>query len=112
MNRVFVYGTLKRGQRNFHFLEQAEFVGSFDTQSIYSMYDFEGYPAVCIDGVHAIEGEVFHVTDEEFRMLDELEWYPHFYQRIEIPTAYGEAWMYIVKLEHCHGKKQLEGIWG
>ena len=111
MNRVFVYGTLKRGQRNFHFLEQTEFVGSFSTPGIYSMYDFEGFPAVCVDGEHAIEGEVFDVSDAQFRMLDELEWYPHFYQRIEIPTVYGDAWMYIVKLELCKGKKQLDGNW-
>ena len=49
--------------------------------------------------------------DRQFRVLDDLEWYPHFYQRIEIPTNFGDAWMYIVKLELCHGKRQLPGIW-
>jgi gamma-glutamylcyclotransferase (GGCT)/AIG2-like uncharacterized protein YtfP len=89
MNRVFVYGTLKRGQRNCHFLQSSEFLGNFTTHRIYSMYEFEDYPAVCLHGEHAIEGEVYHVTDRQFRMLDDLEWYPHFYQRIEIPTHFG-----------------------
>ena len=111
MNRVFVYGTLKKGHRNSHFMHGAEFLGNFKTQKIYSMYEFEDYPAVCLHGRHAIEGEVYHVTDRQFRMLDDLEWYPHFYQRIEIPTHFGEAWMYIVKAKLCHGKKQLPGIW-
>jgi len=111
MNRVFVYGTLKRGQRNYHYLKDAEFVGQFVTQKLYSMVEFEDYPAVCLNGDHAIEGEVFQVTNQQFRMLDELEWYPDFYQRIEITTIYGDAWMYIVKTKLCHGKKQIPGIW-
>ena len=111
MNRVFVYGTLKKGQRNSKFMHGAEFLGNFTTHSIYSMYEFEDYPAVCLHGRHAIEGEVYHVNDRQFRMLDDLEWYPHFYQRIEIPTSFGEAWMYIVKFELCHGQKQISGNW-
>lgn len=111
MNRVFVYGTLKRGRRNFHFLRDAEFVGEFVTREIYSMFEFEDYPAVCLDGSHAISGEIYHVTDAEFRMLDDLEWYPHFYQRVEIPTPFGNSWMYIVRAELCVGKKKISGVW-
>ena len=111
MNRVFVYGTLKRGQRNYHFLQDAEFIGSFTTPEIYSMYKFDDYPAVCLQGKHAIEGEVYQVTDHQFQMLDDLEWYPSFYQRTEILTDFGDAWMYFVKRHLCHGKKQIPGNW-
>ena len=111
MNRVFVYGTLKRGQRNEHFLHGAEFVGLHTTERIYSMYEFEDYPAVCLHGRHAIGGEIYRVSDRQFKMLDDLEWYPHFYQRIEIPTAHGDAWMYIVRAALCHDKKQIAGVW-
>ena len=111
MNRVFVYGTLKKGHRNSHFMHGAEFLGCFTTHRIYSMYEFDDYPAVCLHGRHAIEGEVYRVSNRQLRMLDDLEWYPHFYQRIEIPTSYGDAWMYIVKTGLCHGKKQIPGRW-
>ena len=111
MNRVFVYGTLKRGHRNSHFMHGAEFLGKHTTHRSYSMYEFDDYPAVCLHGRHAIEGEVYRVSNRQFRMLDDLEWYPHFYQRIEIPTSFGDAWMYIVKIELCHGKKQIPGTW-
>lgn len=111
MNRVFVYGSLKRGQRNNYFLRDADFVGLHVTERSYSMYEFDDYPAVCLRGRHAIEGEVYRVSDREFRMLDDLEWYPHFYQRIEIPTAWGDAWMYIVRAELCHDKKLITGVW-
>ena len=111
MNRVFVYGTLKRGQRNFHYLQAAEFVGSFSTEAVFSMYVFDDYPAVCEQGHHAIHGEIYLVSDTQFRALDELEWYPDFYQRILIPTDYGEAWIYIVKAELCQGKELIPGNW-
>ena len=111
MNRVFVYGTLKRGQRNFAFLRGSKFYGRHVTESIYSMYEFENYPAVCRDGIHSISGEVYGVSDRRFRTLDVLEWYPRMYQRIEIPTAWGKAWMYVVKSELCHGRTLLDGTW-
>ena len=112
MNQVFVYGTLKRGQRNFHYLQDAEFGGEFITEAKYSMYEFDDYPAVTIDGMHAIHGEVFRVSDEQFGNLDGLERYPDFYQRIEIQTTYGLAWMYIVGVEQCAQREMIAGIWG
>jgi gamma-glutamylcyclotransferase (GGCT)/AIG2-like uncharacterized protein YtfP len=111
LHRVFVYGTLKQGQRNFHFLQDAEFVGQFSTEPIYSMFIFEDYPAVCVDGQHTIHGEIYRVNEAQFGLLDELEWYPDFYQRIEIPTHHGDTWMYIVEAELCEGKQQLHGMW-
>jgi gamma-glutamylcyclotransferase (GGCT)/AIG2-like uncharacterized protein YtfP len=110
-HQVFVYGTLKRGQRNACFLEQAEYLGDFVTEKHFWMYEFDDYPAVCRDGRHAIYGEIYRIDDTEFATLDELEWYPRFYQRILIPTDFGQAWMYIVQPELCHGRKKLRGRW-
>ena len=75
------------------------------------MYAFDDYPAVCEQGLHTIHGEIYHVTDTQFRLLGELERYPNFYQRIVIPTHYGDAWMYIVNVELCQGKELLSGNW-
>ncbi len=112
MNHVFVYGTLMRGQRNFHYLRESRFIGEFTTKNIYSMYRFDDYPAVCVNGRHAIQGEVFQIDDEQFTVLDALERYPDFYQRMVIDTDYGQAWMYIVSQELCRGRPRLQGIWG
>ncbi len=112
MSRVFVYGTLKRGQRNAHFMRGARFLGEFTTEAVYSMYEFDDYPAVCLHGSHAIAGEVYSVSSARFAMLDDLEWYPRFYQRIEIETRYGDAWMYIVQPRLCQGRKKIAGNWG
>jgi gamma-glutamylaminecyclotransferase len=110
-HRVFVYGTLKSGQRNFHYLQQAEFVGEFVTEPIYSMHSFDTYPAVCLPGQHAIQGEIYRVSDEGFRLLDELERYPEYYQRIVISTNSGDAWMYVVERDLCQGRPELSGNW-
>ena len=72
------------------------------------MYAVGDYPAVCEQGCHSIHGEIYHVSDTQFRLLDELEWYPDF--RV-IPTRYGDAWMYIVKAELSQGKELLPGNW-
>lgn len=111
MNRVFVYGTLKSGQRNAHYMHGARYLGRHVTARRYSMFEFGGYPAVCERGGHAISGEVYLVDERRFRRIDDLEWYPHFYQRIEIPTNWGQAWMYVVRLGLCRDKKQLPGSW-
>ena len=46
MSRVFVYGTLKKGQRNSHYLREAEFISHHATEACYSMFEFDDYPAV------------------------------------------------------------------
>lgn len=111
MNRIFVYGTLKRGQRNAHYMRGTRFYGHHLTENIYSMYEFENYPAVCRDGIHAVAGEVYGVNNRQFRALDELEWYPSFYQRIEISTPWGDAWMYVVEPVLCRGRDLVIGSW-
>ena len=108
---VFVYGTLKRGQRNAYYLAAAEFVDEFVTSDKFWMYEFDDYPAVCEQGSDAIHGELYRVTDAQFASLDELEWYPDFYQRIVISTEFGNAWMYVVRAELCQGRQRISGRW-
>ncbi len=108
---VFVYGTLKRGQRNHGFVQAGEFVGNHQTEAVFSMYEFDDYPAVTEFGKDSIGGELYRVNRAQFRKLDELEWYPRFYQRIKIETRFGLAWMYVVKPDLCIDKRQCAGNW-
>ena len=41
---VFVYGTLKRGERNHYFLASAEYLGPAFTEPLYRMIDCGPYP--------------------------------------------------------------------
>ena len=110
-HQVFVYGTLKLGQRNAHYLEAAEYVAEYVTAEIFWMYEFDDYPAVCEQGSDAIHGEIYRVTDTQFSALDALEWYPDFSPRIVISTGHGDAWMYVVKAELCEGRTRISGRW-
>lgn len=70
MARLFVYGSLKRGQANHHELGPAELLGEVRTAPAFALRAIEGYPAL-VPGQRAIAGELYVVSD--FAPLDEFE---------------------------------------
>ena len=83
---VFVYGTLKRGQRNHALLQDQEFLGQTRTLPRYRLYDCGRYPALVHDPANgvAVSGEVWRVSEEVLRKMDEYEGAPELYSRAEI----------------------------
>lgn len=75
MQRIFVYGTLKRGRLNHGFLAGQKFVGEAETQPRYRMFDLGGYPGMVEvkEGGRCIRGEVWDVDAECLGRLDVLE---------------------------------------
>ncbi|WP_242306866.1 gamma-glutamylcyclotransferase [Bacillus cereus group sp. BfR-BA-01524] len=75
MYHIFVYGTLRRGQTNAHYMLGATYIPDrawtygklFDTN--------EGYPAMTYSIEEKVYGEVYVVNDEILCKLDELEEY-------------------------------------
>lgn len=77
MPRIFVYGTLKRGDVRAAALAGGRFLGEARTEPRYRLYDCGEYPALVgvaagEEGV-AVEGEVYEVTPEDLARLDEVE---------------------------------------
>jgi gamma-glutamylcyclotransferase (GGCT)/AIG2-like uncharacterized protein YtfP len=73
--RVFVYGTLKRGLSNHRHLAGQRFIGEARTTPSYRMVDCGGYPgmfAVERDGI-SIRGEVWEVDEACRARLDRFE---------------------------------------
>ena len=73
--RVFVYGTLKRGDSRHHWLDGQRFLGLATTLPRYRMYNVGTYPGLIEspnDGL-AIRGEVWEVTPECLTTLDDVE---------------------------------------
>lgn len=95
MHNVFVYGTLRQGESNHHWLAGADCLGECRLPGSYLLYHLGSYPAVVTgpDG-GALMGEVYQVDDSTLALLDELEEYPRLYGRILIATPFGEAWLY------------------
>ena len=75
MTLVFVYGTLKRGGGNHHFLAGQAFVDEARTARGYTLYDLSGYPGMVRqdDDDTGVMGEVWSVDDECLARLDVLE---------------------------------------
>lgn len=99
MNRVFVYGTLKRGneKRGLDKFGDATFVGeATTTQKIFSLYDLGPFPAAVMPGKSRILGEVWEVSKKVMKQLDHIEGHPEFYKRKQVATTQGTAWIYLL----------------
>jgi len=87
---LFVYGTLKRGERNHRLLAGQEFVGDGLTAPRYRLYDRGPYPCLVeapTDG-EAVRGEIWRIESRLFSVLDELEGAPHLFKRTEIALSH------------------------
>lgn len=82
--RVFVYGTLMRGEPNHGFLANAEFVGPATTAPEYVLVTLGAFPAMVRGGIQPVEGEVYLVGPDALERLDRLEGHPKFYRREQI----------------------------
>ncbi|HTW62152.1 MAG TPA: gamma-glutamylcyclotransferase family protein [Terracidiphilus sp.] len=89
---IFVYGTLKRGCRNHHFLKSAEFLGEALTEPGYRMIDCGSYPGmVRADNGERVTGEVYRVDASLLAALDRFEDAPDEYLRTTIRLSDGRA---------------------
>jgi gamma-glutamylcyclotransferase (GGCT)/AIG2-like uncharacterized protein YtfP len=70
--RLFVYGTLLRGQPNHEVLAKCgRYLGDARTRPALTLWDLGPYPALTVDGSTAVSGELWEV--ESFDVLDEFE---------------------------------------
>lgn len=107
---VFVYGTLRQGESNHHFLEASQCLGSYETQPEFALYDLGDYPAL-IEGHQSIQGEVYLIDAKTLQRLDILEDVPVEYRRETISTPFGDAWIYLYQ-DSSRLNEQIEsGDW-
>jgi gamma-glutamylcyclotransferase (GGCT)/AIG2-like uncharacterized protein YtfP len=89
--RVFVYGSLRRGQANHALLQGAACAGTALTLPRYTLVDLGPYPALLEGGTTAVEGELYDVTQETLALLDQLEEHPDVYRRGPVALSGGQA---------------------
>ena len=72
---LFVYGTLKRGGSNHHFLNGQKFVADARTAPGFRLYALDGFPGLVAqpDDRAGVTGEVWSVTSAALVHLDALE---------------------------------------
>ena len=61
---IFVYGTLKAGRGNHHYMNGCEYIGKLTTEPKYTLHTNGSFPIVTRGGQTAIKGELYKVTDQ------------------------------------------------
>lgn len=116
-HRIFVYGTLKRGGTNHHWLQGQTFVAPAQTVPGFRMYALDGYPGLVAapDDRNGVTGEIWEVDGRCLAALDELEGIAEgLYRRVPIPLADAppgevvEAYLYARSVE---GRAALGPTW-
>jgi gamma-glutamylcyclotransferase (GGCT)/AIG2-like uncharacterized protein YtfP len=97
---IAVYGSLRKGLHNHSVIEDAEFIGQFETAPTFSLYDLGSFPGLKLEGQTSIVMDVYKVNEQIAKRVDRLEGYSEngvntFYDRTTIETPFGEAHTYI-----------------
>jgi gamma-glutamylaminecyclotransferase len=118
--RVFVYGTLKRGHGNYRVMQEARgrFIGEGRLEGAL-LFNLGPFPGVKLieGGISSVRGEVFEVPPEGLRRLDRLEGHPTFYRRQEVEVRLSDgtsttAWVYEYQGRVEMGDLVEDGEWG
>ena len=90
--KVFVYGTLMRGEFNHSVLNGSDvkYVGEGITKRGFTLYSLGPFPGMVSGGSNAVVGEIYEVGDFTLMQLDGLESHPDFYRRTDSELQSGE----------------------
>ncbi|WP_099363676.1 gamma-glutamylcyclotransferase [Fredinandcohnia onubensis] len=120
MKNMFVYGTLRKGEGNAHYLKEATRLAE-QCWTNGELYDTGyGYPAVKQSRSSRVYGELYTVTDLELRQIDQLEGFRegrenNLYERVEqmVYTDKGPvtAYVYIAGQSNLLNNRIPDGDW-
>lgn len=119
MIRVFVYGTLLPGYRNYERFIAPYLITSEPATARGDLYHLpEGYPGV-VEGAGTVQGRVLMLPEQVLASLDDLEAYDpaaspeeNEYQRKEVPVTLENgstlsAWMYFMTAKRVRSMKGI-----
>jgi len=111
---VFVYGSLKRDMTNHGQMQQARWIGTAQLEGL-ELYDLGPFPMAIVsnDAKAAINGELFRVTRNHLKKLDQFEGTPRLYQRQRWPLHDGGwSWVYLGQARQVrHVNRIVSGSW-
>ena len=89
--RLFVYGSLRRGERNHDFLIGACFLSRVVTRPRYSLRASGMTPGLADHGEQAVQGELYELDAAHLTRLDRLGGAPGLYERKEVELSDGSS---------------------
>jgi gamma-glutamylcyclotransferase (GGCT)/AIG2-like uncharacterized protein YtfP len=117
MNLIFVYGTLKRGGSNHHYMAGQKFLSEALTPPGFRLYDLGGHPGMVpkSDDRDGVTGEVWSVDAACLTQLDPLEGLAEgLYRRVPakllppFATQPVETYLYAQSVE---GRSDIGSVW-
>lgn len=127
--KVFVYGTLKPGERNYSYYCASHVTEAIEAYTYGTLFDLPkfGYPAMTV-GEHQVKGVLLSFADDSvLRQLDDLEDYDplrlnrdneYYRTTIEVYAlsglSLGQAWSYLMipeKVKYLGGVVITTGWW-
>ena len=108
---VFVYGTLKQGHPNHHWLAGCPCAGQAQLDGLV-LHDLGPFP-MAIHGSGIVVGELYRVDAATLKALDRLEGVPRLYRRWRRRPLVGPwAWVYLGHPRQVRHAPRLEdGCW-
>lgn len=102
MERLFVYGTLMKGQRAHNLLENSKYLGKATLKG-YRKMDLIYYPGIVKDKNSIVEGEVYEVDEHTKQRVDVYEGEGYLFKCVDVEielasrTMNAKAYEYIVR---------------
>ena len=112
--RLFVYGSLRRGEANHAVLGGARLVKEdARTAPGYALYDLGPYPGMITEGHAKVTGDVYELDDAVLAAVDRFEEHPHLFQRGRVELEDGtSAETYYVGRDLVSGRPRIpSGAW-
>lgn len=108
---VVVYGTLKRGQVNHHWLDGVACHGRVRLENLV-LHDLGPFP-MAVPGQGVVVGELYQVDAPLLASLDRLEGVPRLYQRWRCRPPGGPwSWVYLGRpYQVRHSPVLVDGCW-
>lgn len=111
---VFVYGTLRKGERANSMLQNSVYCGKYYLKDC-AMYDLGSYPGIKDDEGEYVIGEVYFIDDETLKRLDRYEGEGSLYERRTVTACNGKGRMDCYAYFYCHdvdSRKRMIQPWG
>lgn len=110
---IFVYGTLKKGYRNHHYLQDATYYGE-GTLVDYEMFDLGTYPGIRYKEAASVDGELYLVNELIKKDIDMLEEEGTLYRCIKVEVKCNHQTLQALVYEYLpeyHGEVLKRTSW-